>query len=329
MRRFLAPVGFVLLSMLAACLSAVTPPAHHSSLGAYDPSITYDGGTFVPAAGPVRGDLLNLSQLTPTDLVLESREVRRGTDGTPVNAMVYGLPDAPLADGFLVLWLDRGFGPATHPGGGFNYPSCPAGSGAYVFAEEGVAAPPYSPGPEYPGGPTPTPPPTPDTPIVPMVLTAEGLLTAGWPGVNLERASPTYRGTVYEFARHVYINETGADSAISSSTLEKLETLPLAYPVTVRQSPSSALSALLLPGPVTDRVNVYRLKQTDGPWKGWPAGKLLFVDVCPVGVHPDQFTLYEPAPPDDGPRSTPTAPGTQTNDRAPTTTLTPTPTEAD
>ena len=160
MRRFPAPVGFVLMSMLAACSSAVTPPARHSSLGAYGPSITYDGDTFVPAAGPVRGDLLDLSQLTPTNLVLESREVRWRTDGTPVRAMVYGLPDAPLPDGFLVLWPDRGFGLASHPVGGFSYLSCPAGSGAYAFAEEGVAAPPYSPGPEHPGGLTPTPPPT-------------------------------------------------------------------------------------------------------------------------------------------------------------------------
>ena len=267
--------------------SALTPQITPSLGGPARFTLSYEGIEYVPVAGPIREELLDLNSLEPTGLVLHDGELLQGGEGNPV----YTLSGLPIEHGFLVRSINRGYGPRPSGGTGeTSYPVCQQGSGAYVYTAEGASPPPWwpsSPQPAYPGGPTPTPFPTPTSPIVDARLSPEELLDLGWPVVNMERLQFEFRGVEYHYTGSGYINERGADTSISPVDIQQVETLSISYFIDVRPLPFPALEEIASAAMVTDYVPVYRLSDR-------PVDEVIVVDQCPGDLHGDQFVLYLP-----------------------------------
>ena len=253
-------------------------------------TVRHEGISYRPVAGPIREELLDLDRLTPTGLVLgdSDQELVKGSEGRKV----FTLSGVPIEQGFLVRSNDRGYGPDVGWGTkDTSYPVCQSGSGAYVYTAKGASPSPRwipSRGPAYPGGPTPTLVPTPpNVPIVATALSAQGLLGVGWPVVNMERLQFGFRGVEYLFTAFRSINEFGADSSISPSEIEEVETLSITYFIDVGPLPAPALEEIASDLTVTDQVRVYRFADR-------PADEVIVVDQCPADLQGDQFSFFQP-----------------------------------
>lgn len=283
MLRMIPVLSLFLLLLVACTQSNAAPP---QSLGGGYPSgsiqVRYQGQVFVPDLGPVRADLLEVQRLMPTGLVLKDQVVEQGDDGSPV----FQAPGMPLEEGFLVLFHSED-SPVSWIAGS-AHPTCQPGAGAYVYTALGADPPPppfgpVTPSAPYPGGPTPTPAPTPSVGPFPTELSADGLLSVGWPTVNLEPIQPEYQGVIYRYTSFRYINQRGADTSIPPAVLEELEVLDITY--RVQADLPSPLNTLVTSDPVTDRVRVYRFKDR-------PASEVIVLNQCPVDFRGDQLLFY-------------------------------------
>ena len=130
----------------------------------------------------------------------------------------------------------------------------------------------------------PTPVPTPSVGPFPTQLSAEGLLAAGWPGINLELIQPEYQDVTYRYTSFRYINQWGSQTSIPPDVLEEHEALDITYRIEADLPPP--LCPIVTDDPVTDRARIFRFKDR-------PASEVIVLDQCPVDFQGDQFLFYE------------------------------------
>lgn len=276
-------LGLALLLLAASTQGSVPPDRPHPGYSANTAEIHYQGQVFVPDLGPLRADLLAVELLEPTGLVVRDMVLEQGDDGSGV----FEIPGTPLNQGFLVLFHGKDFPRARISGS--SYPTCQPGAGADVYTAMGAAPlpPPFgpvTPSAPYPGGPTPTPVPTPSIGPFPVDLSADGLLVAGWPQINLELSQPEYQGVTYRYSSSRNIDGRGAQTSIPPGVLEELEVLRITYRIDADLPPP--LGTIVTDGQVTDRVRVWRSKDR-------PAGEVVIVDQCPADFQVGQFLYYK------------------------------------
>ncbi len=239
--------------------------------------VDYMGREFEPAIGPIREDLLVAEGLESSGLVLKNASIQEGNNGD--GHQVYIIPGLALEEGFLVRFQRSSSSYIHAPA----IPSCQYGLAAFLYKAMDAAPPPLPFGPVTPSVPH-TPVPTPSTPIISVELSAEGLLAAGWPRIDLERIEPKYNGVIYEFTNSGYINNSGADTSIPPEVLEEFELLEITYHVDLDLP--TPLDGVFEDKAVTDRVRLLHFKNR-------PASELIVLDSCPEELGKAQFVFYQ------------------------------------
>jgi hypothetical protein len=240
--------------------------------------VRYQGNFFEPVAGPIRADIIDTSQLSPTGLVFDDwgLELKKSNDGR----LVYAISGVPLSKGFLIRSGSSSvFGIPDNMVTTSNliYPAAQLGVGCEIYAVPGASP--------IQGRFIWSPPPTITSATV-ISLSSKGLLSIGWPHVDLERRRLEYRGLIYDFIAGGYINELKNDTSISPIILEEVEILDIQYKVHVGQIPYPALAKLVSDHVVNDRVRIYKFKDR-------PVSDAILVDQTPSDLIGYQFVYFQ------------------------------------
>lgn len=254
-----------------------------------------DGRFYSPLWGPIRSDMIRVEALTETGL--EAIDNRECPGTLPEN--VYEITGVPVEQVFAEIRHTKNSG-----GGNRSDPlACHFKNHVYTFTAVGAEPPPPPFGrptqePWSEGSPTPVPVLTESGPLV--ELSPEGLLAAGWPGLDLQMPDGrkvywdsgiriSYQGREYRFSGDLPLWSAGDRLRVPIESLDQVDIVFVQY-LEDRwpEGLASAAPHLLTDGEVEDRIKLYRILDR-------PAEEVIIIDPCPTfpdNLQPDNIMFW-------------------------------------
>lgn len=259
------------------------------------PQVEINGITYVPLWGPMRSDIVRTAAFRETNL--EAADKRACSGALP--ASIHEIAGVPIEQMFVEVRETK-----NNNGSNSSFPvACNFVNEVYTFTAVNAveSPPPFSRPTSEPwseGSPTPTPSLPTNGPVVD--LTAEGLLDAGWP--YLELVAPDsrkvywdsgmrvrYKGVEYRFSANHTLDDRQGRFQLPLEEVDQIDIILVKY-IENRwpEGLARSLPHLLTDGRVGDHVRLLRLLDR-------PSEEVIIIDPCPTfpnNLQPDNVIFW-------------------------------------